>query len=69
VTRRMLTINQGARTSLYCATSPELAGVSRRYYDDCRETEPSKAATPELAARLWEYSQACSAPPEPGHPD
>ena len=26
MTRRMLTIEQGARTSLYCATSPEVAG-------------------------------------------
>ena len=57
VTRRMLTIEQGARTSLYCATSPEVAGESGKYYDSCRETEPSKLVTPELAARLWEYSE------------
>ena len=61
VTRRMLTVEQGARTSLYCATSPDLAGVSGRYYDSCRETEPSKVATPELAARLWEYSETWTA--------
>jgi retinol dehydrogenase 12 len=57
VTRRMLTIEQGARTSLYCATSPEVAGVSGRYYDKLAEAEPSAVATPELGARLWEYSQ------------
>jgi retinol dehydrogenase-12 len=62
LTRRMLTIEQGARTSLYCATSPDLAGVSGKYYDNCRETEPSKVATPELAAKLWEYSQTWTAP-------
>jgi len=56
LTRRMLTIEQGARTSLYCATSPEVGGESGRYYDSCRAAEPSKIATPELAARLWEYS-------------
>jgi NAD(P)-dependent dehydrogenase (short-subunit alcohol dehydrogenase family) len=56
LTRRMLTIEQGARTSLYCATSPEVAGESGKYYDSCRAVEPSKIATPELAARLWEYS-------------
>jgi retinol dehydrogenase 12 len=56
MTRRMLTIEQGARTSLYCATSPEVAGESGKYYDNCRAAEPSKVATPELAARLWEYS-------------
>ena len=33
VTRRMLTIEQGAQTSLYCATSPEVAGESGQYYD------------------------------------
>jgi len=69
VTRRMLTTDRGARTSLYCATSPEVAGVSGKYYDNCRQTEPSKAATPELAARLWEHSQTWTAPSEPGHAD
>jgi NAD(P)-dependent dehydrogenase (short-subunit alcohol dehydrogenase family) len=57
MTRRMLTIEQGARTSLYCATSPEVAQISGKYYDRCRETEPSKVVTPELAAQLWEYSE------------
>jgi dehydrogenase/reductase SDR family protein 13 len=61
----MLTIEQGARTSLYCATSPEVAAESGRYYDRCREAEPSKVATPELAARLWEYSQEWTAVPGP----
>jgi retinol dehydrogenase 12 len=65
VTRRMLTIEQGARTSLYCATSPAVAGQSGRYYDSCREAEPSKVATPELAARLWEYSLEWTATPGP----
>jgi retinol dehydrogenase 12 len=62
ITSRMLTIEQGARTSLYCATAPELAGVSGRYYDSCREAEPGAAATPELAARLWEYSEKWATP-------
>jgi len=65
VTRRMLTIEQGARTSLYCATSPEVAGESGRYYDGCRETEPSRVVTPDLAARLWEYSEEWTAVPGP----
>jgi retinol dehydrogenase 12 len=62
VTRRMLTIEQGARTSLYCATSDDVAGASGEYYDSCREAEPSKLVTPELAARLREYSEAAIAP-------
>jgi retinol dehydrogenase-12 len=57
VTRRMLTVEQGARTSLYCATAPELAEVSGRYYDSCAERDPSPVATPELAGRLWQLSE------------
>ena len=57
VTRRMLTIEQGARTSLFCATAPESALVSGAYYDDCAERAPSSVATPELAARLWLQSE------------
>jgi retinol dehydrogenase 12 len=56
MTRRMLSIEQGAQTSLYCATSPEVAGESGKYYDRCRVAEPSKIATAELAAKLWEHS-------------
>jgi retinol dehydrogenase 12 len=61
ITRRMLTIDQGAETSLYCATAPELAQVSGRYYEKCAEREPSPVATPELAARLWQTSQEWTA--------
>jgi retinol dehydrogenase-12 len=57
MTSRMLTIEQGARTSLYCATSPEVSGDSGKYFDKCQVTEPSKAVTPELAATLWDYSE------------
>src|SRR5215813_1455841 len=57
LTRRMLTIEQGARTSLYCATSPEAATETGKYYDKCRVTEPSRLVTPELAAALWDYSE------------
>jgi retinol dehydrogenase-12 len=62
MTRKMLTIEQGARTSVYCATSPELAAESGKYYDHSKETEPSTVATPELAAELWEYSQKWAGP-------
>jgi retinol dehydrogenase-12 len=56
--RRMLTPEQGAATSVYCATAPELAAQSGRYYDNCREREPNPVATPELAAELWRRSAA-----------
>ena len=68
MTRRMLTTEQGASCSLYCATSPELASVSGMYYDNCRQAKPGNAATPELAAALWEHSQRWTTPSGPGHP-
>jgi retinol dehydrogenase-12 len=58
LTARMLTTEQGAATSLYCATSADLAAHSGRFYDDCREREPSKVATPELGKILWDRSEA-----------
>jgi NAD(P)-dependent dehydrogenase (short-subunit alcohol dehydrogenase family) len=58
ITRRMLTVEQGALTSLYCATSPELADVSGRYYDNCAERQPSAVATADLAQQLWQHSEA-----------
>ena len=48
----------GARTSIHVATSPELQGVTGRYFDKVREAKPSKVAVDEEAAqRLWEVSQ------------
>ena len=60
--RRMLSTQQGARTSVYCATAPEVAQTSGRYYDDCREREPSPVATAELGRLLWAQSAAWAAP-------
>ncbi|MCR1780933.1 SDR family oxidoreductase [Nocardioides carbamazepini] len=48
---------QGARTSLYCATSPDVADHTGRYYDDEREKQPSRVVTDALAAELWERSE------------
>ena len=56
--RFMLSVEQGAATSLYCATAPELAEDSGLYYDDCHPKKPSPPAhDQELAARLWELSE------------
>jgi NAD(P)-dependent dehydrogenase (short-subunit alcohol dehydrogenase family) len=55
---RMISPEEGAKTSLYCATSGSVAAASGRFYDDSREREPSKVATPDLARALWEHSQA-----------
>ena len=48
---------QGARTSIYLASSPEVEGESGGYYRDCRRVQPSAAARcPDSAARLWSES-------------
>jgi NAD(P)-dependent dehydrogenase (short-subunit alcohol dehydrogenase family) len=53
----MKSSEEGAATSIHCATSPEVADHTGRYYDDCAETEPSALALDEaLAAELWERS-------------
>lgn len=57
MTRFMKSPKEGARTSVYCASSPEVADATGIYYTDCAETEPSAAATPELAAELWRRSE------------
>ncbi|HEY7142946.1 MAG TPA: SDR family oxidoreductase [Streptosporangiaceae bacterium] len=62
ITRRMLTTEQGARTPVYCATAPELAEASGRFYENCQEREPSKVATEELGRRLWDQSEAWITP-------
>jgi retinol dehydrogenase-12 len=55
----MLSNEEGARTSLYCATAPELENVSGRYYDDRREQSPSRLAQDvALARELYERSEA-----------
>jgi retinol dehydrogenase-12 len=51
---RMRSTEDGSRTSLYCATSPDVAHESGGYYEDAQRKEPGPAATPQLAAELWE---------------
>lgn len=53
---RMRSPQEGAKTLLYCATSPDVAGESGYYYDDARRKEPGAGATPKLAAALWNRS-------------
>jgi len=57
MTRFMKSPEEGARTSVYCASSPEVADDTGCYYTDCAVMEPSAAATPELAAELWSRSE------------
>jgi dehydrogenase/reductase SDR family protein 13 len=56
---RMLTITEGAQTSLYCATSPDVADQTGLYYEKSAVREPSKVAQPPLAEELRAYSEKC----------
>ncbi len=49
---------RGAETVIYLAASPEVEGVTGRYFEDCTE-QPSSDASRDLdtARRLWEVSE------------
>jgi retinol dehydrogenase 12 len=54
----LLSSEEGARTPLYCATAPELDGVSGRYYAKCREARCNRLADDTaLGAELWARSE------------
>lgn len=54
----MLSNEEGAKTSLYCATEPSLATSSGRYYRKSREATTSKVAQDDALAReLWARSE------------
>jgi dehydrogenase/reductase SDR family protein 13 len=55
----MITAEEGALTSLHCATSPAVANESGFYYDKCKAIAVSQVAqNPALARDLWERSEA-----------
>nr|XP_043632306.1 short-chain dehydrogenase TIC 32 B, chloroplastic-like isoform X1 [Erigeron canadensis] len=51
-------VPQGAATTCYVAVHPDLKGVTGKYFLDCNEWPASNFATdPELAKKLWDYTQ------------
>jgi len=55
--KRAITPEQGAQTSIYLASSPEVAGVSGAYFYQSKIVQPSNAALDDdLARRLWDVS-------------
>jgi retinol dehydrogenase-12 len=49
---------QGAQTSIYLAASPDVAGVTGKYFVECKEVRSSPASYDEATARrLWEVSE------------
>lgn len=55
----MISTDEGAATTLYCATDASLAAHTGRYYEDCREKRPTRLAQDAaLAERLWTETEA-----------
>ena len=58
----MISPEEGAKTTLYCAASAEAAAESGLYYDLCRPKRPSRLARDAaLAGELWRRSEAWTA--------
>ena len=54
--------DRGAETPVYLATSPEVEGVTGKYFVDCRPAPSSDLSyDAELAARLWDMSVSLTA--------
>ena len=54
----MLSPAKGALTSVYLASSPEVANVTGKFFDKCREAATAPAAQDaDAARRLWEISE------------
>lgn len=54
----LISNEEGAKTPLYCATDPELATVTGRYYDKSREAPCNPLADDEpLAKELWDRTE------------
>jgi NAD(P)-dependent dehydrogenase (short-subunit alcohol dehydrogenase family) len=55
----MISPDKGARTSIYLATSKDVANVSGKYFDsDTKEKKSSRVSRdPELAQKLWKISE------------
>jgi NAD(P)-dependent dehydrogenase (short-subunit alcohol dehydrogenase family) len=57
VTLPMISNEEGAITTLHCATRPELDSETGLYYDKCAHRRPSKlACDKDLADKLWNQS-------------
>jgi NAD(P)-dependent dehydrogenase (short-subunit alcohol dehydrogenase family) len=58
------TVEEGAEATLRLATSPDLDGVTGRYFDGLREASANgQAYVPEARQRLWELSERLAGTP------
>uniref|UniRef100_A0AAV2KT73 WW domain-containing oxidoreductase n=1 Tax=Knipowitschia caucasica TaxID=637954 RepID=A0AAV2KT73_KNICA len=57
-TALVLSMQQGAATTVYCAVAPELEGLGGMYFNNCFRCLPSLQAQDEgSAVSLWELSE------------
>jgi len=62
----MVSTEEGARTQNWCASAPELAGETGRYYAKCQEAPLQGLGDDDTLARaLWDRSIAWTGAPEP----
>lgn len=55
------TVESGARTSVYLASSDEVHGITGKYFDRCEEAQPSRLASDKtLAEKLWRWTENAS---------
>lgn len=58
MTRFMRSTEDGAATSIMCATSTDVLSSDVEYWSEGRPKDPNPVATPELADQLWSRSDA-----------
>jgi NAD(P)-dependent dehydrogenase (short-subunit alcohol dehydrogenase family) len=59
----LLSPEQGARTTVYLATSSEVEGTTGKYFAKCKEARSNRESKdPEVARRLWEVSEQMTRP-------
>lgn len=75
ITRDMFDAERGARTSLFLALDPGVAGITGRYFDEHQQPRDAAALANEVALQesLWERSCAWTGAPQrsiaPCHPE
>jgi NAD(P)-dependent dehydrogenase (short-subunit alcohol dehydrogenase family) len=51
-------VHSGAKMPVYLATSPDVKGISGKYFDNCKITPPLTAVNDtQLAQQLWQWSE------------
>lgn len=66
----MISANKGASTSVYLASSPNVAGITGEYFDKGKPTPPSKLARNyENARQIWDMTRAITGIVEYGRVD